>query len=164
MIRYKPGYSKFLFLYNKNMKKTNHNHFIQLAISEAKKGIQSKHGGPYGCVIVKNNKVIAKSHNKVSLKNDVTSHGEMETIRLACKKLKTFNLMGCTLYTTAYPCPMCVAACKWAHIKKVYYGCTEADTQAIDSEDKKFYNAKLETTCVGRKECLQLFKQFKNKK
>lgn len=146
------------------MRKTNHYYFIQLAILEAKKGIKNNHGGPYGCVIVKNNKVVAKSHNKVLLKNDVTSHGEIETIRLACKKLKTFNLTGCTLYTTAYPCPMCVAACKWAHIKKVYYGCTESDTQAIDLEDKKFYSAKLETTCIGRKECLRLFKQFKNKK
>lgn len=137
---------------------------MQIAIQEAEKGTKDGHGGPYGCVIVKNNKVVAKSHNRVISNNDVTAHGEVETIRLACKKLKTFDLTGCTLYTTAYPCPMCLAACKWAHIKKVYYGCSESDTQTIDSEDKAFYKAKLQTICVGHKECWELFKKYKNKK
>ncbi|MCQ3907850.1 MAG: nucleoside deaminase [Mycoplasmoidaceae bacterium] len=94
------------------MKKTNHQYFMQIAIQEAKKGINAGHGGPYGGVIVKNNKIVAKSHNKVVLNHDVTAHGEMETIRAACKKLKTYDLKGCVLYTTAFPCPMCVAACK----------------------------------------------------
>lgn len=149
------------------MKKNNHDYFMNIAIKEALKGIKASHGGPFGCVIVKNNKVIAKSHNKVLLKNDPTCHGEMETIRLACKKLKTFDLTGCILYTTGFPCPMCMGACKWAHIKQVYYGCTVDDTTKIDFDDKKFYQWKLSAKCVNRKQCLELYRTYskiKNKK
>lgn len=137
---------------------------MHLAVLEAKKGMIANRGGPFGCVIVKNNKVIAKSHNKVLLKQDPTAHGEIETIKLACKKLKTFDLTGCILYTTGFPCPMCMGACKWAHIKKVYYGCNPTDTAKIGFDDKKFYEWMLEANCVSRKECLELYKQYSKKK
>lgn len=145
------------------MKKNNHKYFMQLAIEEANKGINAGHGGPFGCVIVKDNKVIAKAHNKVLLKQDATCHGEMEAIRLACKRLKSFNLSGCILYTTGFPCPMCMGACKWAHIKMVYYGCDAKATAKIGFDDEKFYKWKLQAKCVSRQECLDLYETYSKK-
>ena len=88
------------------------NKFMALAIKEAYTGIKKGHGGPFGSAIVKNNKVIAKAHNKVLYLKDPTAHGEICAIRKACKKLNTYDLTGCVLYTTGYPCPMCMADCQ----------------------------------------------------
>lgn len=101
--------------------------YMQQAIEEAYEGINNKHGGPFGCVIVKDGKVIGKGHNRVLKNLDPTAHGEVEAIRDACKNLKTFNLDGCELYTTAEPCPMCLGAILWSNIKTVYYGCNKKD-------------------------------------
>jgi len=141
--------------------------FMNLAIIEAQKGIQNSHGGPFGAVIVKNNKVISKGHNKVIKNNDPTCHGEIDAIRKACKKLKTFDLSGCDIYTTGYPCPMCFCAILWANINKVYYGCKTTDTEMIGFRDKEFEDkipAKKIEMCsqLDREECLKLYAEYKN--
>lgn len=143
---------------------------MQQAIEEAYEGINNKHGGPFGCVIVKDGKVIGKGHNRVLKNLDPTAHGEVEAIRDACKNLKTFNLDGCELYTTAEPCPMCLGAILWSNIKTVYYGCNKKDTNDINFRDDKFYNyfeTKDPNILVikenNREKCLKLFKGFMSK-
>ena len=107
------------------------NKYMRMAINEAKKGITNGHGGPFGAVIVKDGIVVGKGHNQVVKNNDPTCHGEMMAIHKACKKLGTFNLEGCEIYTTGEPCPMCLAAILWANISKVYYCCNIHDTAEI---------------------------------
>ena len=115
------------------------NKFMEMAIEEAKKGILQGHGGPFGCVIVKNDEIVGKGHNEVLKNNDTTCHGEIMAIHEACKTLNTFDLTGCEVYTTGEPCPMCLAAILWANIEKVYYGCNIFDTEKIGFRDNKFY-------------------------
>lgn len=107
------------------------NNFMEEAIKEAENGIGVGDGGPFGCVIVKDNKIVGRGHNLVVSHNDPTAHGEIIAIRNACENLGTFSLSGCQLYTTAEHCPMCLAALLWARIDKVYYGCRVADTAEI---------------------------------
>jgi guanine deaminase len=141
------------------------NKYMFLAVEEARNGINAGHGGPFGCVIVKDNKVVGRGHNRVVLNNDPTCHGEMEAIRDACKNLGTFDLSGCELYTTAYPCPMCMGGILWANISKFYYGCNVKDTDKIGFRDEIFYNRteeekiKFETE-LDRDECLRLYDEY----
>ena len=141
------------------------NKYMRMAINEAKKGIRNGHGGPFGAVIVKNDKVIAKGHNQVVKNNDPTCHGEIMAIHKACKKLGTFDLSGCEIYTTGEPCPMCMAAILWANIEKIYYGCNILDTEEIGFRDKKFYeqfeNREQLIHELDRKECLKLYGEYK---
>ena len=109
-----------------------------MAIEEARIGIHNQHGGPFGTVIVKDGEVIATGHNMVLANNDPTCHGEVSAIRAAGQKLGTFDLSGCTLYTTGEPCHMCLCACMWANISKIWYGCTIADNAIIGFRDEKF--------------------------
>ena len=95
--------------------------YMKMAIEEAREGIRKGHGGPFGTVIVKDGKVIAKGHNMVLANHDATAHGEMIAIRKAGEVLGTHDLSDCTLYTTGEPCHMCLCATMWANIKKVYY-------------------------------------------
>jgi guanine deaminase len=138
--------------------------FMKLAIAEAKKGILAKHGGPFGAVVVKDGLVIARGHNHVVINNDPTQHGEIDAIRKACKKLKTFDLTGCTLYSTAEPCPMCLGAILWANIGKVYYGCRVQDTEEIGFRDKRFYEIDGKTATemieLDRQACLKIFDDY----
>ena len=143
------------------------NKYMSIAIEEARNGINSKHGGPFGSVIVKDGKIIARNHNRVLVNNDPTCHGEISTIRDACKKLNTFDLTGCELYTTGEPCHMCLCACMWANISKVYYGCTINDNDSIGFRDEKFDKIfggrdKLNyyLICVDRDKCLELFDEY----
>ena len=142
------------------------NKFMRMAIKEAKKGIESHHGGPFGAVIVKDGKVVGKGHNQVLKNNDPTCHGEIMAIHKACKNLKTFDLSGCELYTTGEPCPMCYAAILWANIDKVYYGCTIQDNENIGFRDKKFYEMQqpeIRNNVVkelDREKCLELFEYY----
>ena len=146
------------------------NKFMKQAIKEAEKGIILKHGGPFGSVIVKNGKIIGKGHNHVVSKNDPTCHGEIDAIRKTCKKLKTFDLSGCDIYTTGEPCPMCLSACLWANINHIYYGCTIQDNDNIGFRDEIFYkyldiskkNMENKITQIDHKECLTLFEKYKN--
>jgi len=107
---------------------------IELSIENVNLG-----GGPFGSIIVKNDKVIAEGSNKVTLNNDPTAHGEIVAIRKACKSLNNFNLSGCELYSTCEPCPMCLSAIYWAHIDKVYYANTRDDAKKIDFDDSLIY-------------------------
>jgi len=139
------------------------NKYMKLAIKEARKGIYSLHGGPFGAVIVKDGKVIGKGHNRVVKNNDPTSHGEMNAIRNACKKIKSFDLSGSVIYTTGEPCPMCLGAILWSNIEKVYYGCNIVDTEDIGFRDKKFYNFDKTKFIVelDREETLKLYEEYK---
>ena len=95
-----------------------------MAIDRALEGIEAGDGGPFGSVIVKDGKVVGVGHNKVVKDNNPTLHGEMVAIADACHNLGTFDLSGCEIYTTGEPCHMCLCACMWANIDKIYYGCT----------------------------------------
>ena len=97
-------------------------------------------GGPFGCVIVKENKIISEGSNKVTSTNDPTAHGEIVAIREACLKLNTFNLSGCELYSTCEPCPMCLSAIYWSHIDKIFYANTRDDAKNIDFDDSFIYS------------------------
>ena len=99
----------------------------------------SNNGGPFGCVIVKNNEIIAEGNNRVTTTNDPTAHGEIVAIRNACKKLNTFNLKGSELYSSCEPCPMCLSAIYWSHIDKVYFGNTRKDAAKIGFDDNFIY-------------------------
>ena len=115
------------------------NEFMKRAIELSIKNV-GLGGGPFGSVIVKNDKVIAEGSNKVTLNNDPTAHGEIVAIRKACKNLNNFNLSGCELYSTCEPCPMCLSAIYWARIEKVYYANTRVDAQKIDFDDSLIYS------------------------
>lgn len=137
------------------------NKFMKEAILEAYEGIDNKHGGPFGCVIVKDNKIVGRGHNEVLRNQDCTCHGEMMAIRDACSNLETFDLSGCDLYTTSAPCPMCQGAIQWSNIKKIYVGCNIQDAENIGFRDKVFYENPPETVEVDRDECLTLFEHYK---
>lgn len=142
------------------------NKYMTMAINEARKGIKAGDGGPFGAVIVKDGVVVGKGHNQVLKNNDPTCHGEVMAIRAACKKLKTYDLSGCEIYTTGEPCPMCMAAILWANIDKVYYGCNVFDTQDLGFRDALFYKMQEPTERekfvieLDRKACLKLYKEF----
>ena len=137
--------------------------YMKIAIAEAQKGIRAGHGGPFGCVIVKGGNIVGKGHNEVIKRSDPTCNGEVMAIRDACKKLGTFDLSGCELYTTAEPCPMCAGAIKWANISKVWYGCNIADTDSIGFRDKVFYEAPEDISEeLDRAECLELFEEYRS--
>jgi len=125
------------------------NKFMQRAIELS---IQSviKGTGPFGAVIVRDNKIISEGFNTVTLANDPTSHAEIVAIRSACKILNNFSLENCILYTTCEPCPMCLSAIYWAHIDKVYYANTRSDAQKIDFSDSLIYE-ELNKTIKERK-------------
>ena len=143
------------------------NKYMELAIREAREGITNGHGGPFGTVIVKDGEIVGRGHNCVLRDNDATCHGEVAAIRDAGRRLGTFDLSGCELYTTGEPCHMCLCACMWANISKIYYGCNIADNGMIGFRDDKFDRIfggrdKLEgyMTEVDRDACLQLFKDY----
>ena len=108
---------------------------IELSIESVNKG-----GGPFGCVIVKDEKILSEGSNKVTSSKDPTAHGEIVAIREACKKLNNFSLKGCQLYSTCEPCPMCLSAIYWSRIDKVYYANTRKDAQKIDFDDSLIYS------------------------
>ena len=126
---------------------------IELSIKSAS-GI----GGPFGCVVVKDNMIVAEGSNKVTFSNDPTAHAEVVAIREACKKLNTFNLVGCDLYTSCEPCPMCLSAIYWSHIDKIYYGNTRKDAARIGFDDNFIYD-ELSMDMTERKIVLQQLKQ-----
>lgn len=143
--------------------------YMNIAIEEAKEGITNNHGGPFGAVIVKDGEIIATGHNHVVANNDPTCHGEIDAIRKACTKLGTFDLTGCELYTTGYPCPMCLSAIIWANIKKVYYSCDAKDAERIGFRDDFIYqyieNMCKDTSILTLEECdkesgLTLFEEY----
>lgn len=113
--------------------------FMEIAESEAEKNNEVHDGGPFGTVIVKDGKILAQGHNHVIANHDPSAHGEIFTIREACKKLGTFDLSGCELYTNAMPCPMCLGAIIWSNIKTCYYGNNAEDAKNIGFRDDFIY-------------------------
>ena len=147
--------------------KTAENKFMQMAIEEARAGIHAGHGGPFGSVIVKDGIVVGRGHNRVVKNNDPTCHGEIAAIRNACDSMDTFDLSGCEIYTTGEPCHMCLCACMWANLGKIYYGCTIADNDRIGFRDDKFNDIfggreKLAgyLSEIDREACLDLFEEY----
>ena len=140
---------------------------IELSIESAK-----SRGGPFGCVIVKDNKIISEGSNQVTMKNDPTAHGEIVAIRSACQKLNTFNLSGCDLYSSCEPCPMCLSAIYWSRIENIFYANTRIDAKKIDFDDSFIYseinkdleNRKIKMFQMHREEALEAFKIWENKK
>jgi len=108
---------------------------IELSVENIKKG-----GGPFAAVIVRNGEIVAAAANSVTNDNDPTAHAEVNAIRLACKKLKTYYLSDCVIYTSCEPCPMCLGAIYWAHIGKVYYGNNKKDAGNIGFDDSFIYD------------------------
>lgn len=112
--------------------------FMREAIHLADESVKSG-GGPFGAVIVKEGEIVAEGSNSVTIDNDPTAHAEVNTIRQACRKLGTFDLSDCVIYTSCEPCPMCLGAIYWARIQRVYYGNTKKDAAAIDFADDFIY-------------------------
>ncbi len=108
---------------------------IELSLESVNKG-----GGPFGCVIVKDEKIVSEGLNKVTSSKDPTAHGEIVAIREACKKINNFSLSGFELYSSCEPCPMCLSAIYWARIDKVYFANTRQDAQKIDFDDSLIYS------------------------
>ncbi len=127
---------------------------IELSIESVNTG-----GGPFGSVIVKDEKIIAEGFNKVTSTNDPTAHGEIVAIRKACKSLNNFNLSGCELYSTCEPCPMCLSAIYWAHIDKVYYANTRDDAKKIDFDDSLIYSELLKNVQIRKIPMAQMMRE-----
>ncbi|MFA7075305.1 MAG: nucleoside deaminase [Candidatus Izemoplasmatales bacterium] len=154
------------------MEKT-HKELMQLAIDEARVTMNLDFGGPFGALIVdKNGKILAIASNTVLKDHDPTAHAEINAIRKATQVLKSHDLSECILYTTAYPCPMCLGAIIWSNIKKVYYGCLESDADSIGFRDDFIYkfieNKRLDINVLDLEEqerdtCLTLFKEYNKK-
>lgn len=149
------------------------NEYMRLANDLAKDNLKTNVGGPFGACIVKNGKVIGKGSNHVLKNNDPTSHAEIMAIRDACKNIDSYDLSDCEIYTTCFPCPMCLSAIMWANIKKVYYGNTKEDAANIGFKDDFIYdyiknidksnNSILEFKCIDHNETIKAFNEFKNK-
>lgn len=147
------------------------NKYMKIANEEAKTGVKRGDGGPFGAVIVRKGKIIAKGHNEVIKTNDPTSHAEVVAIRKACKALKRFDISDCEIYSTTEPCPMCFAVIHWAKMKKLYFGCTRRDAAKIGFDDKFIYDVikgtarkkQVKIKHIDRKECLSAHKIWAEK-
>lgn len=117
-----------------------HEQYMSEAVQEALTGMNNNEGGPFGCIVVKDDKIIGRGNNKVTSSNDPTAHAEITAIRDACKNLDSFQLDGCIIYTSCEPCPMCLSAIYWARPDKVYYGCDQFDAAKIGFDDAFIYN------------------------
>ena len=139
---------------------------IELSLESVNKG-----GGPFGCVVVRDNKIIAEGSNKVTPTNDPTAHGEIVAIREACRKINNFSLNGCELYSSCEPCPMCLSAIYWARIDKIYYANTRKDAQKIDFDDSLIYSEfqksidkrKIPMIQIMRSEAMKAFEMWDKK-
>ena len=116
-----------------------HEKFMRKAISLSIQNI-GRGGGPFGAVIVKDGRIVATGVNRVTAVNDPTAHAEISAIRKAAKKLGTFSLEGCTLYTSCEPCPMCLGAVYWAHFDRLFYANTKSDAKKIGFDDSFIYD------------------------
>jgi guanine deaminase len=143
--------------------------FLERAIELSREGMHEGNGGPFGCVIVMDTQIIAEGVNRVTSSNDPTAHAEVVAIREACKKLNTFQLNGCEVYTSCEPCPMCLGAIYWARPERVVYANTRYDAAAIQFDDEFIYR-EINTDMLRRKipfihqphpVALQIFEEWK---
>ena len=156
----------------KNKEILQHIGFLKEAIKEARRGMRTGKGGPFGAIIVKNGKIIARGCNRVTSTNDPTCHAEIDAIRKACHKLKSFELKGCIIYSSCEPCPMCLGAIYWARPQALYFAADRLRAAASDFDDAVIYKEipllpgkrTLKTVCIkvpGRNE---VFDEWDNKK
>lgn len=139
---------------------------IRLSCEAVEKG-----GGPFGAVIVKDGKILSSSSNSVTLNNDPTAHAEVNAIRMACKKIKSFDLTGCTIYTSCEPCPMCLSAIYWARISRIFYANDRKDAKKIGFADDFIYDEigksvddrSLPISQFMRTEALEAFRKWEEK-
>ena len=144
---------------------------MQRAIELAENGMEKGYGGPFGAVVVKDGEIIGEGFNTVLHSNDPTSHAEILAIRNACKKLGSFELKDCTIYTSCEPCPMCLGAIYWARLKKVVYAAKKEDAAQISFDDDNFYgemakdmkDRQIDFEELMRDEALPLFSIWKEK-
>jgi len=147
---------------------------MKIADELAKDNLKTNVGGPFGACIVKDGKVIGKGSNHVLVNNDPTAHAEVMAIRDACKNINSYDLSDCELYTSCFPCPMCMSAIIWANIRKVYYGNTKEDAEMIGFRDKFIYEAlskinnnqdtsTIDLNCIDREETIKTFKDYMDK-
>lgn len=149
------------------------NEYMKIANDLALDNLKTNVGGPFGAVVVKNNQVVGKGSNHVLKDNDPTAHAEVTAIRDACRFLNTYDLSGCVLYTTCFPCPMCMSAIIWANIQNVYYGNTREDANNIGFKDDIIYNninsllnntsSLLQLKQIDRNETIKTFQKFEAK-
>ena len=146
------------------------NKYMKRANELAKYSMDNNKGGCFGSVVDKDGVIVGEGYNTVTSDNDPTRHGEINAIKNTCKNMSTFDLSGCELYTSAYPCPMCLGAIMWANIKTVYYGATAQDTGNIGFRDDFMYqwlNNKNEDSLrlieMDRKECVEVQKMWLDK-
>ncbi len=142
------------------------NKFMQIAIEEAKKGMENNEGGPFGAVIVYEGEVLSRAHNEVLGTNNPLAHAEMLAIERASAILDRFDLSDCVIYSTSRPCPMCMSAIFWARIPRVYYGTTDYEVAGIGFDDGLLYDlfsngftgSGLESVSLDHDECFELLK------
>lgn len=142
--------------------------FMREAIRLSVQNVENRNGGPFGAVIVKDGKIIARGVNQVTTTNDPTAHAEIIAIRNACKTLNAFQLDGCEIYTSCEPCPMCLSAIYWARPEKLFYANTKQDASAINFDDQFIYEElakpvgerKLFTRQLLRTEALEAFTKW----
>jgi guanine deaminase len=150
------------------MSKNDAARFMRKAIRLSIANVDKAAGGPFGAVIVKDGKVIARGTNNVTATNDPTAHAEIVAIRKACKILKNYQLSGCEIYTSCEPCPMCLAAIYWARPDKIYFANNKEDAAAINFDDKMIYEEiakpvserKIFTQQILREEALEAFRKW----
>ena len=148
------------------------NEYMKEAKELAEENLTTNAGGPFGACVVKDGEIIGRGSNKVVSESDPTAHAEINAIRDACKNIGSHDLSGCELYTSCYPCPMCLSAIIWANIKKVYYGNTKEDAAEIGFRDEFIYNYiknnnsdanVLSLESMDREETIKAFEEYKNK-
>ena len=145
--------------------------FMREAIRLSLTKMRANCGGPFGAVVVRNGKIVGRGWNQVTSTNDPTAHAEVAAIRAACKKIKTFQLDACELYTSCEPCPMCLSAIYWARLKKVYFANTRKDAAKINFDDDLIYREvatpiskrMIPMQQVLRLEALEVFAEWKDK-
>lgn len=141
------------------------------AIRLSRQKMRANQGGPFGAIIVRDGKIVARGWNRVLATNDPTAHAEITAIRDACKKLNRFHLADCELYTSCEPCPMCLGAVYWARLKEVFYANTRRDAARIEFDDNTIYDEiclplprrQIRMTPLLRKEALKVFAEWKRK-
>ena len=151
------------------------NQYMKIAKELSDENLRTNAGGPFGACVVKDGNVVGKGSNHVLSRRDPTAHAEVVAIRDACRNLNTYDLSGCELYTSCYPCPMCLSAIIWANIKKVYYGNTKEDAAEIGFRDDDIYQyiqnladgtgdrRTLNLECMDREETVKTFRAFADK-
>ena len=141
---------------------------MQAAITYALEGMRKRSGGPFGAVVVKEGKIISKGHNSVVLNNDPTAHAEIMAIREACKALNSHQLVGCEIYTTCEPCPMCLGAIYWARPDRLFYACSKEDAATAGFDDAFIYQEielapqkrKIPFKALPEHQAMDLFKEW----